>query len=155
MRSFGPSFPEFPSSIERVALTKGGAELLGSPVWGSEQFFQDCFSKCIEKIWQCQQELQSLENPQTELHLLRSWLSLCKINHLLRTVPPDKVPTQLQLFDHNLHRSLEGIVNCSISESSWLQATGYTSNPTGWIRIKRSLQKFPCSILPAVTIVVS
>ena len=118
-----PSFPEFPLSIERVALTKGGAELLGSPVWGSEQFFQDCFSKRIEKIWQCQQELQSLENPQTELHLLRSCLSLCKINHLLRTVPPDKVPTQLQLFDHNLHRSLEGIVNCSISESSWLQAT--------------------------------
>ena len=59
----------------------------------------------------------------SELYHHLQCLSLCKINHLLRTVPPDKVPTQLQLFDHNLHRSLEGIVNCSVSESSWLQAT--------------------------------
>ena len=29
-----PTFPEFPPTIERVAQTNGGAELLGSPVWG-------------------------------------------------------------------------------------------------------------------------
>ena len=42
-----PTFPEFPSTIERVAQTNGGAELLGSPVWGSNDFFQNCFSKRI------------------------------------------------------------------------------------------------------------
>ena len=112
-----PTFPEFPSTIERVAQTKGGAELLGSPVWGSEKFFQACFSKKIKKIWECQETLPSLEKPQVELHLLRSCLSLCKINHLLRTVPPDKAPSQLHEFDVNLLRSLDGIVCSSISDT--------------------------------------
>ena len=48
-----PTFPEFPSTIERVAQTNEGAELLGSPVWGSNDFFQNCFSKRIDKIWEC------------------------------------------------------------------------------------------------------
>ena len=48
-----PSFAEFPSTIERVALikAKAGAELMGSPVWGSEHFFRDCFSKRLKKIY--------------------------------------------------------------------------------------------------------
>ena len=118
-----PTFPEFPSTMERVAQTNGGAELLGSPVWGSNDFFKNCFSKRIDKIWECQQNLQSLENPQVELHLLISCLSLCKINHLLRTVPHDKATSQLRRFDVNLRKSLEEIPNCSLSENSWKQAT--------------------------------
>ena len=57
------------------------------------------------------------------MHLLRSCLSLCKINHLLRTVPSDKIPPQLQQFDINMQKTLKRIINCSISESSWHQAT--------------------------------
>ena len=96
---------------------------MGSPVCESNDFFQNCYSKRIDKIWECQQNLQSLENPQVELHLLRSCLSLCKINHLLRTVPPNKATSQLRCFDVNLRKSLEGIANCSLSENSWKQAT--------------------------------
>ena len=59
------------------------------------------------------------ENPQVELHFLRSCLSLCKINHLLRNVPPDKATSQLWRFDVNLRKSLEGIASCSLSENSW------------------------------------
>ena len=141
-----PTFPEFPSAIERVAQTNGGAKLLGSPVWGSNDVFQNCFSKRIDKIWECQQNHQSLENPQVELHLLRSCLSLCKINHLLKTVPPDKATSQLWLFDVNLRKSLEGIANCSLSENSWKQAT-CTANSFGRCWFEGSLQKCPC-ILP-------
>ena len=104
-----PKFPQFLPTIKRVAQTNGGAELLGSPVRGWNDFFQNCFSKRIDKIWECRQNLQSLENPQVVLHLLRSCLSLCKINHLLRTVPFDKTTSQLRRLDVNLRKSLEGI----------------------------------------------
>ena len=55
-----PLFAEFPPTIEQVALTKAGAELLGSPVWGSEHFFRDCFSRRIQKNWDCQQICKTL-----------------------------------------------------------------------------------------------
>ena len=118
-----PTFPEFPSTIERVAQTNGGAELLGSLVWGSNDFFHNGFSKRIDNIWECQQNLQSYGNPQVELHLLRSCFSLCKINHLFRTVPPDKATSQLRRFDVSLRMILKTIANCSLSENSWKQAT--------------------------------
>ncbi|XP_062512057.1 uncharacterized protein LOC134187899 [Corticium candelabrum] len=117
------SFPEFPSDVERVVDTKGGADFLGSPLWGSEVFFNTSLSTRIDKIWESQQRLQDIEDPQVELLLLRSCLSLCKLNHILRTVPPDKVLGQLQSFDINLRKTLESIVDCSLSESSWQQAT--------------------------------
>ena len=94
-------------------------EELSYCVWGSEKLFQAYFSKKIKKIWKCQETLPSLENLKVELHLLRSCLSLCKIGYLLRTVPPDKAPSQLHEFDVNLRRSLEGIVGSSISDSAW------------------------------------
>ena len=98
-------------------------EFLGSPVYGTQKIFDSCFSKRIEKIQECQEHQYDMENLQVELHLLRSCLFLCKINHLLRTVLPDKCLLQLSRFDINLHNCLEAIVNSSISENSWNQAT--------------------------------
>jgi len=66
---FGDSFPLFPHDIRRVT----GLELLGSPLWGDDDFFKD--------------KLCLLDDRQVELHLLRSCLSSCKIVYLLRTVP--------------------------------------------------------------------
>ena len=68
-----------------------------------------------------------LEDPQIQLLLLGSCLcsclSSCKMIHLLRTVPPDKAIDQLCDFDMNQHHTLEAIVQCSIPDSSWQQAT--------------------------------
>ena len=68
------SVPELPPSIQQMDLIESGAEVLGFPMCGSEMFFGSCFSKRIEKIWECQECLQDLENPQVELQLLRSCL---------------------------------------------------------------------------------
>ena len=46
--------------------------------------------------------LQDLEDPQVELLLLRSCLGVCKLNHLLRTIPPGSVDSELLWFDDNL-----------------------------------------------------
>jgi len=74
-----PIFPKFPSDIRRVT----GLELLGSPLWGDETFFNEFLSSRLDKMATIQDKLVLLE----DLHLLHSCLSSCKIIHLLRTVP--------------------------------------------------------------------
>ncbi|XP_062518293.1 uncharacterized protein LOC134193482 [Corticium candelabrum] len=117
------SFPEFPDSVQRVQCISGGAEFLGSPVFGSDAFYDATFGRKIDKILSCQSRLTDLEDPQVELHLLRSCLSLCKVNHLLRTVPSEKVKFQLERFDSELRSSLEVISRSSVSDVAWKQAT--------------------------------
>ena len=55
------------------------------------------------------------------LHLLQSCLSVCKINHLLRTVSSDKTIQYLLEFDASLRKCVESIANSSITDSFWSQ----------------------------------
>ena len=57
------------------------------------------------------------------MHLLRSCLSLCKLNHLLRTTPPAVAQIQLERFDSGQRQCLQMILGSSISDQSWIQAT--------------------------------
>ena len=70
-----------------------------------------------------QDKLSILDDPQVELHLLRSCLSSCKIIHLLCTVPFSILKPFLHQFDLNLRTSLSCIMRCSLSDSSWCQAS--------------------------------
>ena len=83
-------FPEIPSQVQRVMQVEGGADLLGSPIYGSEQYYDAVFQKHINTVTKAQNHLIDNNNPQIEFHLLRSCLSLSKINHLLHTVSPGK-----------------------------------------------------------------
>ena len=76
------SFPGFPPEVQGIGHTKGGDEFLGCPIYGLNNFFTASLSKHIDKVLDCQDRLSDLENPQVELHLLRSCISLCKQNHL-------------------------------------------------------------------------
>ena len=100
-----------------------GSELLGSPIVGSDYFFDDFFKARVNRILEAQSHLSDLDDPQIELHLLRSCLSVCKLNHLLRTTPPDRVLGQLQRFDEGLRHSLQAILWSFVSDLSWMQAT--------------------------------
>ena len=70
-----------------------------------------------------QEKLALLEDAQVELHLLRSCLNSCKIIHLLRTVPSSVLQPFLCQFDLILHNCLSCIINCSLSDPSWCQAS--------------------------------
>ena len=63
-------FPEFPSEIKRVYRSVGGAPLLGSPVYGTDDFISSTLAKVVDKVLNSQSHLQDLGNPQVELHLL-------------------------------------------------------------------------------------
>ena len=94
-----------------------------SPLWGDESFFQKLVNQSITKVLYLWSLIVDLEDPQVELHLLGSCLGVCKINHLLRTVPSNLISDQLTLFDCNLHLSLSEIIGSPISNTSWKQAS--------------------------------
>ena len=68
--------------------------------------------------------ITSMDDSQVGLHLLRSCLGCCKINHLLRTVPQNLILPQLLLFDQNLRSTLGLILHCSISDQVWGERLG-------------------------------
>ena len=77
----------------------------------------------VDRVSVLQARLRDLEDPLVELLLLRSCLGVCKLNHLLRTIPPGSVGSELLLFDDNLRCCLSSICHASISDQAWLQAT--------------------------------
>ena len=115
-------FPEFPANIQRVQKNSG-IEFLGVPIVGPDDYFDACIAKRVDKIFSCQDHLSDLGDPQIELHLLCSCLSLCKINYLLRTVPFSRLKSQLVRFDQGLRSCLETIARSSLSDMAWNQAT--------------------------------
>ena len=70
-----------------------------------------------------QQLVGGLEDPQVEVHLLRSCLCTCKVSYILQTVPRGDVDIYLKQFDSNLRSNLSHILRCPISDSAWLKAT--------------------------------
>ena len=89
---------------------------------GTSQFFSNCFKKRVDQVAAALSHLSDLENPQVELQLLRSCLSICKINHLLRSVRPGIANGQLSSIDDDLRQSLGRITRSSISDFAWSQA---------------------------------
>ena len=77
--SVDPSFLEFPDGVQRVQDISGGADLLGSPDFGPDSFFDHSFGKKIDKVLFYHDQLTDLEDPQVELLLLRSCLSLARL----------------------------------------------------------------------------
>ena len=116
------TFPEFPPEVQRVAEQEEGIELLGSPIYGNEEFFESAFQKRISKVINAQSHLMDIDDPQIEFQLFRSCLSLPKINHLLRTVPPGKALCQLSSFDKHLCCAFELLSHSSLSNVAWKQA---------------------------------
>ena len=83
------SFADFPPAVKRVVLPQtGGIDFLGSPIWGSPEFLSTFVGSVVDRVSVLQERLRDLDDPQVELHLLRSCLGVCKLNHLLRTIPP-------------------------------------------------------------------
>ena len=107
------SFPKFPCEVLKPSK---GIHLLGSPLWCTQALFHQSAESSVSKI----QSLQSnILNPQVELHLLRSCLGVCKLNHLLHTIPNNLIPNELSTFDQRLRSSLTDILNCPVNTTFW------------------------------------
>jgi len=68
--------------------------------------------------------LKEVDNAQVELGLFRGYLSFNKINHLLRTCPPDLLEEALGQFDEHFHSILATILRIPcLTEDQWEQAS--------------------------------
>ena len=99
-------FIELPSDVRRVSEALDGIDLLGTPVWDTAEVFDSFVATHVDKTLELQSHLGDLEDPQVELHLLRSCLSTYKIGHLLQTIPLAAADEQLQRFDVDLRSTL-------------------------------------------------
>ena len=114
------SFPELHSDIIRL---QEGVSLLGSPIWGTNAYISSTVQSLVDSVNDLHLDISLLQDPQAELHLLRSCASVCKLNHILRTVPYDLITSQLSSFDTNLRSTLSHILHSQIPDTSWIQAT--------------------------------
>ena len=121
-----------------------GAHLLGSPVYGSAEFFENSVAKKVEKILEMQMYLEDLDDPQVELHLLRSCLSQCKLNYLLRTLPPGSVVEAFKRFDLGLRHSLESITRFILGRCCMAASSTPRSAWRSWLEGRCCL--CPCSL---------
>ena len=142
------TFIDFPPEISRVLTTQGGVELLGSPIFGLEGFMDNSVKSKVNKVLSMQSHLSDIDDPLIKLHLLRSCLSLCKINYLLRTIPPDLITTSYNLFDSGLHQS---IIHSSLDNTSMLQASLPIS--FGGLGLRRASPSAPAAYIGSVVVV--
>ena len=136
------SFLDFPLELRRPS---DGLDLLCSLVWGSDNFFDSYFASKVDRTRRLQELLCFLEDPQCEFHLLRSCLNVCKVTHLLCTVPPNRATHQLHNFDIGLRQALEKIIRCSISDRTWSQAT--LPSRFGGLGLRCSVRTAPAAFL--------
>ena len=73
----------------------------------------------IRSVLNC---LPSLEDPQIELHLLRSCFSFPKLCYSLRTCPSSKLQASLKEFDLLVNEALISIVGQTLSAAEFQQA---------------------------------
>ena len=94
---------------------------LGTPVWGIDSYISSYVADIIWKVKQLQSSILELNDPQVELHLLRSFLEIGKVNHILhvRTVQADLIAKELDDFDNQLRSILSGILHETVSENAW------------------------------------
>ena len=62
-------FSDFPTDRRRICLIESGGELLGSPIIGSDYFFDEFISKRVNSA-QMRSRLPDISNSQIEFHPL-------------------------------------------------------------------------------------
>ena len=99
-----------------------GIVVLGAPV-GSSSFVQEQLKKRVDKVRGVVGLLPLLQDPHTELVLLRSCLSLPKIMFMLRAVNTTEHQELLSEFDSIIRGALSRILGSPLTDEQWAQAS--------------------------------
>jgi hypothetical protein len=76
----------FPAEVERI--DNEGVKLLGAPI-GTEKYTTAFVKKKLDTLQDVCKKLREVDDAQVEFGLFRGCLAYNKINHLLRTCPPN------------------------------------------------------------------
>ena len=116
----------FPAEVDRV--TNEGVKLLGVPI-GTKEFTSQFVKKKLKVLKDVCDLLKEVDNAQVELGLFRRCLSFNKINHLLRTSPPDLLEEALSQFDEHFHAMLATILRASSQSKAATRSRVSTQDP--------------------------
>jgi len=111
----------FPAGVVRVENT--GVKLLGAPI-GTREYTTKFVTKKLEALRKVCEKLEAVDDAQIEFGLFRGCLAYNKINHLLRTCPPDVIGPAVKLFDDHFQEILEKILRVPcLPEAVWEHAS--------------------------------
>jgi len=111
----------FPAEVDRVE--NAGVKLLEAPI-GSREFTTEFVKKELKALDEVCKALREVNDAQVEFGLFRGCLSYNKINHLLRTCPPELLQDALERFDEHFQNMVAQILRVPcLSESQWEQAS--------------------------------
>ena len=109
----------FPPECERFYRN---FTLLGAPI-GDEQFCTDYIMTFTRKrVRHAHSALRGIRDPQVFHFLVRCCASLCKVVHLLRTVPPSFCGPALSFFDDEMRKTFSHGVGVLFPDEAWTQA---------------------------------
>jgi ubiquitin carboxyl-terminal hydrolase 44/49 len=111
----------FPAEVDRVE--NAGVKLLGAPI-GSREFTTEFVKKKLKALDDVSKTLREVDDAQVEFGLFRGCLSYNKINHLLRTCPPDLLQDALCKFDDHFQSMVATILRVPcLLDTHWEQAS--------------------------------
>ena len=99
-----------------------GLTILGSPVGAPHSILHFLHSKLLS-MRDMLSSLTSLQHPQAALILLRASLGVCRITHLLRSIPPSSLGPFISDLSALLHTTLEAVLSFPLDERAWAQAS--------------------------------
>jgi hypothetical protein len=103
--------------VDRV--DNAGVKLLGAPI-GTKVFTTDFVQKKLDALDAVCKTLREVNDAQVEFALFRGCLSYNKINHLLRTCPPDLLQEALVKFDDHFQNMVAEILRVPcLSDEQW------------------------------------
>ncbi|XP_019859057.1 PREDICTED: uncharacterized protein LOC109587260, partial [Amphimedon queenslandica] len=114
-----------PSSVplpDNIPFTSDGFVVLGAPV-GPPNFCVSVIRMRIEKIFFAIEPLSLLEDAHSEYVLLRSCLSLPKLQCVLRSTSPEVLLSIIGTFDEHIALCLSNLIGGGLSPWSLLKAT--------------------------------
>ena len=146
----GEHFPSTDDPLSR-GIPKGepsGIQLLGSPI-GSNTFMEASVNERVTKIESSiVTKLSSLGDPQIQLALLRSCLSLPTLMYTLRTCVPSSLQQAYARFDDIQREAADDIIGFPLTDSAWAQATLPVS--MGGLGLKSAVAHAPAAYLSSL-----
>jgi hypothetical protein len=107
----------FPADVDRV--DNAGVKLLGAPI-GTKAFTTDFVQKKLDALDAVCKLLREVNDAQVEFALFRGCLAYNKINHLLRTCPPDLLQEALVEFDDHFQNMVAEILRVPcLADDRW------------------------------------
>ncbi|KAJ2939808.1 hypothetical protein O0L34_g18001 [Tuta absoluta] len=116
-----PSFSRFRSILPDLKeLSRNSFSLLGSPIF--TEAIPDALQSRRHLLLLAQERLKNI-SAHVALVLLRMCFAVPKVTYLLRTAPTWLCPEDIASFDNTLKDTLETIVNVSLTDDQWCQAS--------------------------------